>query len=283
MLGVVIVNYGSSEDLSGAVLDLSCSRVVVVDNFSSIEETDRIQLLAEHREWELISLSENVGFGSAAALGADRAIALGCENLLFLNPDAEIGQPSLDLLQESLASNPRRMVSPVVYRPDGSLWFGGGLFDLRVGRPEHADAVISSPVWLTGACLMMTKGVWLESGGFASSYFLYWEDVELTFRWSRAGELHIVKEAYATHVVGGTQKSKNLKSPIYVMYNVRNRRLFAKRNVSAYRRALWALLTPLYIRSLLRTSGGRSLWRQRRLLSDFLRPALSGIIARLPS
>lgn len=281
-LGVVIVNYGSSHDLSSANLDWPDIIVVIVDNFSSEDESRRISALAHGRRWNLISLDSNIGFGAAATIGADRAAELGCESLLFLNPDAQIDSKSVAVLQSYLTSNGRSMVSPVVLRPDGTVWFGGGELDERRGLPSHSQAVMVSPRWLTGACLMMTTDVWRESGGFAGVYFLYWEDVELTSRWSQLGDLLVAADAVATHAVGGTQQSAGLKSPIYIEFNVRNRRLFAKRNLEFRQRALWSFSTPFYIRSLLRVAGGRKMVRDRRLIRDFVAPVARGLFARLP-
>jgi GT2 family glycosyltransferase len=83
----------------------------------------------------------------------------------------------------------------------------------------------------------VTARLWRSVGGFDESYFLYWEDVDLSHRVLAAGgSLEVCADATAVHSEGGTQGGEHAtagepKSATYYFYNIRNRMLFAANNL----------------------------------------------------
>ncbi len=71
------------------------------------------------------------------------------------------------------------------------------------------------------------RELWDLVGGFDESYFLYWEDVDLSWRIVAAGgRLAVAEDLTAFHAVGATQAGST-KSATYVYYSARNRLRFA--------------------------------------------------------
>ena len=253
---MVVVNYGSSALLPRTLAPVSAAvpeaGIVVVDNFSTDGELAALRSLAAAHGWEVVASDENLGFGAGMNAGVARARELGARRFLLLNPDATIDRASVEALAARSAAEPMTLLSPVVRRSDGSPWSLGADVYLKDGRIRSAARRGTVPgermPWLSGACLLVSDELWDAVGGFAGEYFLYWEDVDLSVRVARAGgALAVVAEATAVHDEGGTQgtdgsHSGSRKSATYYYYNIRNRLLFAARNlppdtVRAWRRS----------------------------------------------
>ncbi|MDJ0337991.1 glycosyltransferase family 2 protein [Cryobacterium sp. PH31-O1] len=253
-LAVVVVNFGSCalleenlQPLSRSAPDLS---VVVVDNFTDAAEQARVSALAEREGWQHVLSPTNLGFGGGMNVGVARAQQSGRTQFLLLNPDAAIIADQVARLIAVVREHPLTLVSPRILRPDGTVWFDGSDLYLDDGRVRatrrRADhpGVRTTP-WLSGACLLISDELWRRIGGFSDDYFLYWEDVELSQRvLHEGGAVAVCAAAQATHAQGGTQGSGQhsaglAKSYSYYYYNVRNRLVFAARNLDAPDRRRW--------------------------------------------
>lgn len=280
--GIVVVNYGSHALLEQSLLPLDLEAlgavVVVVDNFSTVTERSAVTALSERFGWHLVTVNGNPGFGAGVNLGVAQAKSLGCTTYLLLNPDARAEDAVVTALVAHVDREPRDLVSPRVLRPDGSTWFAGGDLDLvsgrttgvRPGRPR-----VGVP-WLTGACLVAHDDLWTELGGFDESMFMYWEDVELSYRCLRVGGGLIVRDDLTVvHDVGGTQDGED-KSALYFYWNSRNRLAFAALHLTPQQCRRWLWATPAYTWALLRRGRGR-----RRVLTELgpVAAALRGVLA----
>lgn len=240
--------------------------VVVVDNFSDESERQQVRSLAATFGWNTVLSDVNLGFGGGMNAGASAAIQAGADHLLLLNPDATIDASSLQSMVEELQRAPRSLVAPVIVDGGGNIWFDGADVYLDDGhmrptrrRGEHPGARVES--WLTGACLLTSAGLWQELGGFDEEYFLYWEDVDLSVRATRLGaRLTVARRARAVHDEGGTQEPGHhhaSKSEVYYYYNIRNRLMFAAKNLSRADIRDWLAATPLESRQILLRGGRR--------------------------
>lgn len=276
-IGVVVVNYASHGLLEENLARLDApglgAAVVVVDNFSTAAERAAVQDSTARHGWHLLPVATNRGFGAAVNLGVARARELGCSVFLVLNPDAQVGDQVVRQLVDHVTGAPMTLLSPRITRPDGSAWFSGGDLDLRTGRTtgvrlgRHRRGV----PWLTGACLVVHDTLWSRVGGFDESLFLYWEDVELSYRCRAVGADIVVRDdLVAQHSVGGTQTGDG-KSLLYYRWNSRNRLVFAATHLSRRAVARWLLHTPGYTWALLRRGRGR-----RRVLTEPL-PVLAAL------
>lgn len=241
VLGIIVVNYASSgllkENLTATAAAVPDAKIIVVDNLSTLEERTLVEELCADQGWHLIAMADNAGFGGGVNAGAAAAFGeLGATDVLLLNPDAHIDARSTTALAEA-TSDQMTLASPRVEDTHGRTWFAGMdvyLDDGSMGGPrrrrEQPDA--RRLPWLSGACLWIPRRLWELLGGFRDDYFLYWEDVDISVRASRAGaRLVVVDEAVAVHDEGGTHRSakqrSEAKSELYYYYNIRNRLLFA--------------------------------------------------------
>jgi len=284
-IAIVVVSYGDPSILLGnpALRVGTGWRVVVVDNLSSTENRERARSLAGTNGWDLLEPPGNLGFGPGANLGIARAVDGGCDAFVLVNPDAELEPAAARALFDYVLDHPDSLASPRIVRPDGSTWFAGAWLDMRTGRttsdPAGPAARDGAP-WLSGACVASTADAWRRHGGFADGYFLYWEDIDLSIRWTRdGGRLEVLDDVLCTHAVGGTQQTpmSRTKSAAYYYYNCRNRLLFARRNLGRRARWRWALGALRHARAVLLRGGRRQLRRPGPTIGAALRGTAAGL------
>jgi GT2 family glycosyltransferase len=270
-LAVVVVNYGSSEllaqNLVTTAAGLPGTPVLVFDNWSSAAERAAVEELAALHGWTVLASPANLGFGEAVNQAAARAFADGMDAVLVLNPDATVDADSVARLRSAAEAEPMTLPTPVIRTSAGDVWFRGADLYLEDGetrgvahRPAHPDADVVP--WITGACCVLTRQVFEATAGFDPEYFLYWEDVDLSWRASRAGvALRVLEDAVAVHDAGGTQHStgRRGKSRVYYFYNTRNRLLFAAKNLDRSSVRRWLLATPRAAWRILMRGGRRQL------------------------
>lgn len=193
---LVIVNYGSHQliekNLRLLPSDGDRLRVVIVDNFSTQSERTAVRDLCERMGWELVESPGNLGFGAGVNLGVQRALDFSPQTIVLLNPDAVIDQHALEGLDALVREDPNRLVCPRIEDTTGSVFFAGALLDMKtgmtlgIGSPHRREGA-EYRQWFTGACLAFAPELWERLGGFDDDYFLYWEDIDLSFRAEQAG------------------------------------------------------------------------------------------------
>jgi len=271
-LGLVVVNYGSS-GLLRAKLAITTRNldavVVVVDSFSTDGERRAVAALAVERGWSLVATHENVGFGRGMNLGVEQALRLGADVFVLLNPDLSIDGIDVARLVARVRMDPLALVAPRILAPDGrpyaatttDLLLDDGTMRTSARRPNPPDGRPFRE-WRSGACLACSAELWRRTGGFADEYFLYWEDVDLSWRVQLAGgTLRVDAEVTAIHDEGGTQRRPNrrAKSETYYYFNIRNRLLYAACWLSPVERRQWWHTTPKAVRSVILQGGRRQL------------------------
>ncbi|CAH0229549.1 glycosyltransferase family 2 protein [Microbacterium foliorum] len=239
---VVTVNYGSSaliaENFGGLALPPQ-GHLIIVDSFSSTAEREAVRIVAGELGAECVLLDENLGYGGGTNAGAARALELGAEVIVPLNPDASIAIADLQTLVDA-AHGTRDLVSPRIVTGAGATWFAGADLYLddgttagRAARARHEGRPRRE--WATGACFALSADVWQRLGGLDEDYFLYWEDIDLSHRVLDAGGSLILSDAIVVHDEGGTHDgvaSDRAKSSTYYYFNIRNRMLYARKHLN---------------------------------------------------
>jgi GT2 family glycosyltransferase len=226
-LDVVIVSYRSRDLLRECLEGLRAHPpslpmwVVVVDNASEDGTVEMVE--ADFPEVQLVRSPENLGFAAATNLGARRGTS---RYLLALNPDTAVADGALDAVVAVLDSHAEvAVVGPRLERPDGSLdhaarrSFPTPLSALGhftgVGRRAgvsgrlaeyRAPEVKSGPVdAVNGAFMLMRRSAFEAAGGFDEGYWMYMEDLDLSYRLAQEGWVSWYEPtATVRHVKGGT-------------------------------------------------------------------------------
>ena len=212
MLSVIIVNYNVCyflEQCLHAVLKASSdmqTEIIVIDNNSSDPSREYLpaRFPSVHFEW----LSENLGFGKANNLGIKKASG---DHILFLNPDTIVPEDCFSLCLDFFNTHPDagglgvRMISgDGVYLKESkrglptassSFFKMTGLEKLFPNSKTFASYYASYlPTGktgevdvLAGAFMMMSRRAIDATQGFDEAFFMYGEDVDLSYRIQRAG------------------------------------------------------------------------------------------------
>ena len=291
---VVVVNYGSSELVERCLAfadGLTDLRVVVVDNYSSSAELQLIRERSVANNWDLVEAAVNLGFGAAVDLGVRRGAELGARRFLLVNPDAEVDALAAEQLLAAV-HGPSALVGPRIVDGEGANYFNGSQVGLRSGRirsvavVDAQSGVVESRLtepgtdWITGACMAFNWELFQQLNGFGSDYFMYWEDVDFSYRAAISGTRPVVRrDITVVHVEGGTQGPARgrAKSNLYYRFNTRNRLLFAARNLDRRSILSWVLRTPAVSWEILLRGGRRQIIESPSTLLSAVQGSAAGL------
>ena len=207
-LSIIIVNWNSAEYLNDCLASIYAEtkdvafEVIVVDNASF--DGSREVAARYGPGVRFVQSEQNLGFARANNLGATYSSA---DSLLFLNPDTVITKQSLGQMLNRLWSDPHcGAVGPKLLNSDGSLQDScvqtfptilNQLLDtdlLRRAFPRSrlwgTDALYGGNPQvdvISGACFMVKRKIFEEVGGFSEEYFMYADDLDLSFKIHKAG------------------------------------------------------------------------------------------------
>lgn len=269
-LSIIIVNYNVKYFLEqclcsvlGAGIDMEIE-IFVVDNNSTDGSKDFFK--GRFSKVKFIWLAENIGFGRANNIAFKQATG---EHILFLNPDTilpedsfkrclsflksqrkagAVGIPMIDGSGSFLKESKRAFPSPLtsLFRLSGlaSLFPRSALFArYYLG---NLDENISHEVdVLAGAFMMIRKSVLDQVGVFDEDFFMYGEDIDLSFRIQAAGFTNFYfAETSIIHFKGESTKKGSLH---YTKLFYGAMGLFVKKHYSRGRGVLFNFLIDFAI------------------------------------
>lgn len=117
----------------------------------------------------------NVGFGAAHNVLMAKAFEQGADVYIAANPDGVFDPGCVSaLLAMSAASHGRALIEALQFPEE---------------HPKTYDLWSFDTPWASGACLLITKEIYQVIGGFADEFFMYCEDVDISWRARREGFL----------------------------------------------------------------------------------------------
>ena len=211
-LSVIIVSYNVRdylrETLRSVIIaaDNISHEITVVDNNSTDASPEMVR--KEFPDVTLIASDTNEGFAAACNRGISRSSG---EYLLVLNPDTDVQPDALEkalsfmrehhdagaagarmldgsgrFLPESKRGFPSPLTSLFKFTGMGRVFPRSALFNgyYLGGKPE--DEICRADI-LTGAFMMIRREALDRSGLFDTSFFLYGEDIDLSWRLRKTG------------------------------------------------------------------------------------------------
>jgi len=211
-LSIIIVNYNVKYFLEQCLCSLAAAcknihaEIFVVDNNSTDGSHDFFE--GRFADVKFIWNKENIGFSKANNLALNQATG---EHILFLNPDTIVPEDCLekcisffhqhsktgavgvkmidgsgDFLKESKRGFPSpftaicKMTGLTKIFPRSQLFARYYLGHLAEGKDHEVDV-------LAGAFMMIDRRAMDITGGFDEEYFMYAEDIDLSYRIRKAG------------------------------------------------------------------------------------------------
>ena len=275
-LSIVIVNYNVKEFLTQCLDSIFKSQtqynyeVIVVDNSS--RDSGRDEICSTFKDITWIDNSKNVGFGRANNQGFSHAKGV---YTLILNPDTVLQEDTLEKCISYLLAHPevgglgikgldgsgqflpeskRALPTPLV-----ALWKITGLsaifpkssvfarYHLGHLSPEENHEVDI----LVGCFMMVPTQLLMSVGGFDPQYFMYGEDIDLSYELQKTGHKNIYfSDSQIIHYKGESTKRGSLN---YVRMFYKAMVLFAKKQFTGSSAAAYSLLiySGIYLRATL--------------------------------
>lgn len=241
-LTVVIVSWNVASLLKRCLGSLAAGspglslQVIVVDNASSDES---VAMLRREFPWvRTIANGANLGFARACNQGLREAAA---DRVLFLNPDTVVGPGAFAVLLAFLAEHPEAgMLGPSVWNEDGTFQATSARVMPTAGRLVAVDVLrlpklplvgpwfhrrlvspydrgtIQEVQAISGAAMLVRRGVLDKEGGFGECFIHCGEDLDLCFRVRRAGwKIYFVPGARVSHLQGRSAR----QAPVWTLVN----------------------------------------------------------------
>ncbi|GGE09813.1 glycosyl transferase [Polymorphobacter glacialis] len=172
--------------------------LIAVDNASSDDSVDQLAAWGDPR-LQLVRNPANVGFARATNQGLRMAMEQNIEWVLILNNDTSFSPDALAVLMQRASAGDAAVYAPhiVYHRSPAVTWYAGGHFSSAWGFRAELEGEGQSdwPASLKerwtefapGCCKLVSTDMLRTSGLFDEDYFVYWEDVDLCWRWSKHG------------------------------------------------------------------------------------------------
>jgi hypothetical protein len=235
---VVIVNFNTGAVLKDAVASVlrspQVAQIYIIDNASTDASLDSLAEVQDHRV-TVFRNSANLGFAAACNIGLARTTA---ENVLLLNPDAEMMGAAVECLMAALRSADNvGMAGPLLLNPDGSEQAGGRRM---FPTPKTVLAEMVNSTWLkrfasapalhrnplprdptaieaiSGACMAVRRDALTAVGLLDERYYLHCEDLDWCMRFRQQGwAILFVPDAKVVHHKGVSSKYNPLRVEYY--------------------------------------------------------------------
>ena len=242
-VAIIIINFNSSEftlQCVDSVIEKTASnlkfQIIIVDNNSAA--TDFKNLKNKIPKEDFISLHRsciNTGFGGGNMFGTQFAEA---NYILFLNNDTLFLNDCLAKLVAYMDENPEIGVSTAQNYDENNkltpsfdhnkglrrLLFGRGFLEKtnpsRYPKRKKEYLQPTEADWVNGAFMFFRKDAFEAVGGFDTTIFLYWEEMDICHRLRKIGyKISLFPEAKILHYIGAsTESSTAVKQESYISY-----------------------------------------------------------------
>lgn len=254
VVSIVSVNYNGYTDTCYMIESLQQHEtfpyeIIVVDNAS--RENDAARLQQRYPNVTVIASKENLGFAGGSNLGTLHAKG---DYILYLNNDIVIDQPFLKAMVDRMHATPKvgLVSAKILYEHHRNIIQYAGYTQLtrirmkshQIGQGEedlgqYDVATVTGSAH--GACMLTSRKIIEEVGMMTDIYFLFYEELDWSFRIQQAGyELWYEPAAHVYHKEG---MSIRKNSPLRNYYLFRNRIVYTRRNGKGIEK----LLSLLYL------------------------------------
>jgi GT2 family glycosyltransferase len=249
-VGVIVVNWNRKEDTLRGLRALDSAEyaqmsVLLVDNAST---DDSVAVIKDtFPDLAVLALDDNLGFTGGYNAGIRYFMERDTDYVLLINNDAVLAPDALQKLVDSAETNPNAALFSAEVRsieqPERIIFAGGTLQDgwmVRHDRLGQAYRDCSRQPYTTdflSGCVVMARCNRLQEIGLLDEdFFMYFEDVEWSYRTQQHGyDLLVVPDAVAWHP---DTRDRDTFSKRITYYSARNALLFARRQQLSWRTKL---------------------------------------------
>ncbi len=228
--------------------------IILVDNGSSDDSLKKFNKKYKNNKLvKILNTKENLGYAAGNNFGIKYALDNDFDFLVIINNDI-IADPNFveEMLKES---NQFDILGPKIYFAPGFefhkdryskkdrgkvIWSVGGKMDwnniygsnIGVDKIDHGqfEKINQDVDFISGCCLMASRGVFKTIGNFDKKYFMYFEDVDFCQRAKKSNlKLACIPKSIIWHINAGSSKSGG---DLHDYFITRNRIYFASKYAS---------------------------------------------------
>lgn len=248
-VAIILVNWNSFELTNGCIISLNNIDypnydIIVVDNGSSDGSGERLK--TEHPDIILITSPVNSGFTGGNNRGLEYSLKTGYTYSLILNNDTFVEPDFLSKLSKYMNEHPETgAIQPrIFFHHDRKLlWNAGSYYNQFFGYTytkgynrlaNASDKQVKEVDWITGCALLTRNSILEKTGLLTEKFFIYYEDVDLSFRIKKLGyKLIYYPESVIYHIAGMANRNiikgkEGFLNPVVHYLNVRNSLWLAK-------------------------------------------------------
>jgi len=255
-VAIVILNFNGKHFLEKFLpLVIATSppgTIYVADNGSTDDSLNYLK--NQFPEIPILIGEGNLGYAG----GYNRALkSLDTDYYVLMNSDIEPNKNWLNPLVDYMERNPQvAAVQPFIldYQNPEQFEYAGGaggywdnlgfpfcrgrIFDsIEKNDEQYATSIVN---WATGACLLVRSETYWKVGGLDDYFFAHMEEIDLCWRFQRAGyQVAAVAESTVKHVGGGTLAKEN---PYKTYLNFRNNLILLYKNLSGWKKCFIILM-----------------------------------------
>lgn len=268
-VALILLNWNTPVHTANCIASLQqyCDEqhfdIIVVDNGST--DNSLPLLKAQYPHLVYIENGENLGFAEGNNRGLEYSIAHNYTYSLIINTDTLVDEDIVTKLSHHLNNHPEAAaVQPAIFwlHDKTKIWNGKGGFNQLLGLtytskniPKETDA-FEIAHWVTGCCMLIRNSALLKTDFFNKQFFLYYEDVELSYKMRNAGyHLHYLPSCKMYHEAGvsailNTPKKEGFLSPVIHYYITRNRIWFLRKYGNVFCYPVYIITSAIYYTAL---------------------------------
>ena len=224
-ISIMVINYNGLKWLKRCLSSISKTdyqnfNIYLVDNCSTDGSLNYVK--SNFPKVGIIKFQKNLGFAEAY----NRAIEeIKTDYILLLNNDTEILDPKwiqnlikITLKDSKIVATTCKMVSMIEpSRLDSvggmGIPFWRGFVDIGRGEVDHGqyDKKDFEPFSFCGGAALIKRDVFIKSKGFDSKFFMYFEDVDLSWRLRLLGyRITLAPDAKVSHYSSGSTQGRDI-------------------------------------------------------------------------
>lgn len=190
LVSIIVVTFNSEKYIAECLEAIYKTRyqkfeVIVVDNKSSDNTTEIVE--RKFPKTRIMKSGANLGYGGGNNLGAKEAKG---KYLAIINPDIQVSKDWLSPLVTAIKSDKTAVCQPKIMLAKNKYHFNltsktthflgfEWPADYQKRDYQMKEQEITS---FSGSALLIKKEIYEESGGFDDSFFMYFEDGDLSWR-----------------------------------------------------------------------------------------------------
>jgi len=242
-IAVILLNWNSYEHTCNCIQSLEqcvgeAFDIIIIDNGSQDGSIQKLE--EEFKKVIFIKHDRNLGFAGGNNRGFEFAIEKNYEYVMMLNNDVFVQPSFLTYLINYIDYHPEvGAIQPKIFfnKDRTKIWNGGSRYASFFGcvysknylrKEGQLQQTLHEVDWITGCAFLVCTSVLKEIGLLNEKFFIYYEDVDLSFRIKQAGyKLIFHPDSVIFHIAGMSHKAKKkgpegYANPIVHYLNFRN-------------------------------------------------------------